>query len=59
MTTIEGSTQPQPLTEDRVREICVEVIDAWQADICRGLPGPSEQMRRIMQLAALPEGEVR
>ena len=59
MPTTEGSPQgePQPLTEDRVRQIVVEVIDAWQEEVCRGLEGPSEQMRQIMQLAAMSEGE--
>ena len=46
-----------PEDEHRVREIVAEVIDAWQEEVCRGLEGPSVQMRKIMQLAAMSEGE--
>ena len=43
-----------PEDEHRVREIVAEMIDSWQEDVCRGLPGPSEQM-----LALMAEGKVR
>ena len=49
------ATNAPPLTEHRVREIVAQMIDSWSEEVCRGLPGPSEQMLKIM--AAMSEGE--
>ena len=45
------------LTEDRVREIVAEMIDAWQEEARPVLDGPSERMHEIMRSAAMSEGE--
>jgi hypothetical protein len=45
----------QLLTEDDVRRIVAEMIDAWQEEVCCVLDGPTQRMREIM--AAMSEGE--
>jgi hypothetical protein len=51
------ATKPQPITENDVRRIVAEMIDAWQEEARPILDGPTQRLLEIMERAADSEGE--